>query len=346
VIASTTSPFPDGTSSTVTPANREHTDTREPAAGRPAAIPKTRLAILVPVFQAEETLGPLIDELLPVASRITPDFDVLLVDDGSTDRSWEAIERAAARDPRVRGLRLIRNFGEHVAITAGMDHVDADQVVIMACDLQDDPAAIQAMIEKAAEGYDLVLVRRIARKDAWTKRALARLFYAMISLLFHVHYDYRVGNFRLLSRSAADYFRQHRERARNVNAIMTLMGVRTGYVDVRHRARTHGRSTYTLRRSALMAASVVLGYSQIPLLLSGVVGGLLCVASLVWMLALAFRALGGAAVSSTALVLASIGAVGGLVLLNLGIVGAYLGRAATEAKDRPMYFVNARVGRF
>lgn len=306
----------------------------------------TRLAVIIPVYQAAEALDPLITELMPVLTRITDDFDVLLVDDGSTDASWAGILDQAARDRRVRGLRLIRNFGEHVAITAGFDHVDAEQTVVMACDLQDDPAAIETMVQKAAEGYDLVLVRRMARQDTWTKRLLARLFYALISLLFHVHYDYRVGNFRLLSRQAAEYFRQHRERARNVNAIMALMDVRTGYVDVRHRARRFGRSTYTLRRSALMAASVVLGYSQIPLLLSGVVGGLLCLSSLVWAMVLGLLALSGRAVSSTALILAGIGAIGGLLLLNLGIVGAYLGRAATEAKDRPMYFIDSRIGRF
>lgn len=306
----------------------------------------TRIAVVIPVYQAADAIEPLVAELLPELTRLTDDFDVLLVDDGSTDKSWTRIQEQAARDRRIRGLRLIRNFGEHVAITAGLDHVDADQIVIMACDLQDDPAAIARLVEKAAEGYDLVLVRRLERKDSWTKRALARLFYALISLLFHVDYDYRVGNFRLLSRSAADYLRQHRERARNVNAIMALMDVRTGYIDVKHRARRYGRSTYTLKRSALMAASVVLGYSQIPLLLSGVVGGVLCLASIVWALVLGGLALAGRPVSSTALILAGVGAVGGLVLLNLGIVGAYLGRAATEAKDRPMYFVNAKVGRF
>jgi hypothetical protein len=218
--------------------------------------------------------------------------------------------------------------------------------VIMACDLQDDPAAIATMVEKATQGFDLVLVRRLQRKDGWLKVTLARAFYAVMTLLLHVDYDYRVGNFRLLSRPALDYFRQHRERARNVNAIMALMGVRTGYVDVVHRARRHGRSTYTLRHSALMAANVILGYSQIPLLVSGAIGGFLCVASIGFGGFVAVRALGGHAASPTALVLAGIGAMGGLVLLNLGIVGAYLGRAATEAKERPLYFIEAKTGQF
>jgi len=299
-----------------------------------------RLAIVIPVYQAEAALAELTGELVATLAAITPDFEVWLVDDGSTDGSWPEIQRLSGKEPRIHGLRLIRNFGEHVAITAGLDRVDADHAVVMACDLQDDPAAIPRMLEASAQGADLVLVRRMKRRDGWFKRLLARLFYAFISLLFNVQYDYRVGNYRLLTRRAVDYFRQHRERMRNVNAIMALMGVSTAYVDVTHRPRRHGRSTYTLGRSARMAASVVIGYSDIPLVMSGAFGGLLGLAALAWGTVLAVRALGGEAVSGTAVAICAMAAIGGLVLINLGIVGAYLGRAAREAKERPMYFVS------
>ena len=262
------------------------------------------------------------------------------MDDGSTDGSWAEVARLTAGDTRFRAIRLIRNFGEHVAITAGLDRVDADHVVIMACDLQDDPAAIAAMLAAASQGADLVLVRRLKRRDAWLKRTLARVFYALISLLFHIDYDYRVGNFRMLTRRAVEYFRQHRERMRNVNAIMALMGLRTAYVDVTHRARRHGKSTYTLGRSARMAASVIIGYSDIPLLVSGAFGGLLLAGAILWGAVLMGRSFSGRASSEMAVAVAAIAGIGGLVLLNLGIVGAYLGRAAREAKERPMYFVS------
>lgn len=303
-----------------------------------------RIAVVVPVYQAEQTLDPLLSELVPTLTRLAEDYEIWLVDDGSTDGSWAAIERLAAGNTRLHGLRLIRNFGEHVAITAGLDRVDADYTVIMACDLQDDPAAIPAMFEQATRGADLVLVRRMKRRDAWLKRQLARAFYAVISLLFHVDYDYRVGNFRLLTRRAVDYFRLHRERMRNVNAIMALMGLSTAYVDVTHRARRHGRSTYTLARSARMAASVIVGYSDIPLLVSGAFGGVLLVSSLVWGAWLAMATLLGREVSNVALIVCAVLGIGGLVLVNLGIVGAYLGRAAREAKERPMYFVAQSTG--
>jgi glycosyltransferase involved in cell wall biosynthesis len=297
------------------------------------------ISVVIPVYQAEQTLADLTAELMSALKAITEDYDIWLIDDGSTDGSWRAIERLATASPRLRGVRLIRNFGEHVAITAGLDRVDADYVVIMACDLQDDPAAIAGMIDEARRGADLVLARRLKRRDAWLKRQLARAFYAVISLLFHVDYDYRVGNFRLLTRRAVDYFGLHRERMRNVNAIMALMGVPTAYVDVTHRARRHGKSTYTLARSARMAASVIIGYSDIPLLLSGAFGGLLLLGAMLWAGWLGVRALGREPVSGTALLGCLVMAIGGLLLVNLGVVGAYLGRAAREAKERPMYFV-------
>jgi glycosyltransferase involved in cell wall biosynthesis len=298
-----------------------------------------RVSVVIPVYQAEPTLAELTAELMSALKAITEDYDIWLIDDGSTDGSWRAIERLAATSSRLHGVRLIRNFGEHVAITAGLDRVDADYAVIMACDLQDDPAAIAGMIEEARRGADLVLARRLKRRDGWLKRQLARAFYAVISLLFHVDYDYRVGNFRLLTRRAVDYFLLHRERMRNVNAIMALMGVPTAYVDVTHRARRHGKSTYTLARSARMAASVIIGYSDIPLLLSGALGGLLLIGAILWAGWLGVRALGGTPLSGAALVGCMVMGIGGLLLVNLGIVGAYLGRAAREAKERPMYFV-------
>jgi len=295
------------------------------------------LAVVIPVYQAEHTLQPLLSELCPVLEGVTPGWQIWLVDDASRDGSWAEVTRAAQADPRIRGLRLIRNCGEHVAITAGLDRVDADHVVIMACDQQDDPTAIPSMLEAARAGADLVLVRRRRRQDAWIKRLFARAFYATISLLVSVNYDYRVGNYRLLTRRALQYFNAHRERTRNVNAIMALMNVATAYVDVAHRPRSHGRSTYSFGKSARMAASVIVGYSDVPLLLPAALGVVLVALAAGWSLPWALGI--SAPESDLSIVLAAVGGVGGLLLLNLGVVGAYLGRAARDAKERPIYFV-------
>ena len=138
----------------------------------------------------------------------------------------------------------MRNYGEHVAITAGLDHTDADHTLIMACDLQDDPAAIPAIVDAArTTGADLVLTRRLQRQDPLLKRLLARIFYAVVQFFVKVRYDHRVGNYRGLSRRGVHYFREYRERTRNVNAIMAIMRVPTTTIDVQHQAagRRHER---------------------------------------------------------------------------------------------------------
>ncbi len=304
-----------------------------------------RIAVVVPVYLAEQSLDQLQGELTPILNSVSDDHYVLYVDDGSSDGSWDRITALAAADARVAGIRLIRNFGEHVAISAGLDHVDADYVVIIACDLQDDPAAISDMVRHAQAGAELVLARRMRRRDPLMKRLLARLFYALVAMLVHVKYDYRVGNYRLLTRRTLEYFRSYRERSRNVSAIMAFMGVRTSYVDVPHRPRQHGRSSYSLWRSVKMAADVVLDYSHIPLLFSSALGVLLLIAAVIGALLSTTRR-GNVWVADYGPELRLVVTfVGGLILLNLGIVGAYLGRAATEARLRPLYFVERTAGR-
>jgi glycosyltransferase involved in cell wall biosynthesis len=304
-------------------------------------VPK--IGVVVPVYQAEATLDELHRRLVDVLDGLTPDWQVVYVDDGSRDGSWPLVEAKCA-DRRVTGLKLIRNFGEHVAITAGLDQVDADHAVIMACDLQDDPAALPALVAAQRDtGADLVLVRRLRRQDPPLKRLLARLFYAVIRFFVRVDYDYRVGNYRCLSRRAVDYFRQHREALRNVNAIMAIMDLRTTYVDVQHQPRFAGRSTYNLYRSARMAFHVLVGYSEVPLYLVVILGVTIIAAALLaglWQLVAAPPA--DAAVGAIARATAVLALIGGLIVLAIGTVGVYLTKSFAEAMKRPIYFVEAR----
>jgi dolichol-phosphate mannosyltransferase len=303
-----------------------------------------KLGVVVPVYRGEPTLDELHRRVTAQLGALATDWQIVYVDDGSPDRSWPMLEALAATSPRVRALRLIRNFGEHVAITAGLDAIDADYTYIMACDLQDDPAAMPALLEAArTTGADLVLTRRLRRQDAAVKRLLARLFYLLVRFLVKVHYDHRVGNYRLLSRRAVAYFRGYRERTRNVNAIMAIMDVPTATVDVQHQPRGGGASGYSLYRSARMAFHVLVGYSEVPL-------------QLVVMLGAAITALAAAALAWTAwtpphpdeavqairaatAVLVLIG-----VVLAIGTVGVYLTKSFVESMKRPLYFVADRRG--
>ena len=231
-----------------------------------------KLGVVVPVYRGESTLEELHRRITATLAALTDDWQIVYVDDGSADRSWPIVEGFAA-SPRVTALRLIRNYGEHVAITAGLDAVDADHVAIIACDLQDDPSALPALVEAArTTGADMVLTRRLRRQDPLLKRTLARLFYAAVQFFVKVRYDHRVGTYRLLSRRAVTLFREYRERTRNVNAIMAIMGVPTTTIDVQHQARAGGTSGYSIYRSARMAFHVLVGYSEVPLQLVVMLG--------------------------------------------------------------------------
>ena len=302
-----------------------------------------KIGVVVPVYQAEATLDELHRRLVTVLDGLTPDWQVVYVDDGSRDRSWALVEATCA-DPRVVGLKLIRNFGEHVAITAGLDLVDADHTVIMACDLQDDPAALPSLVAAQREtGADLVLVRRMRRKDPLLKRLLARLFYAVIRFFVRVDYDYRVGNYRCLTRRAVGYFRQHREHLRNVNAIMAIMDLRTTYVDVEHQARAGGRSGYNLYRSSRMAFHVLVGYSEVPLYLVVILGvTIIALTVLAFGWQLAAEPPMDPAVRAIRLATTVLALIGGLIVLAIGTVGVYLTKSFAEAMKRPIYFVETR----
>lgn len=305
-----------------------------------------KLGVVVPVYRGESTLEELHRRLTGALGALTDDWQIVYVDDGSADRSWPIVDAFAAASPRVTALRLIRNYGEHVAITAGLDHVDADHVAIVACDLQDDPAALPALVEAArTTGADLVLTRRMRRQDALVKRTLARIFYALVQFFVKVRYDHRVGNYRLLSRRGVMLFREYRERTRNVNAIMAIMGVPTTTIDVQHQRRGGGTSGYSLYRSARMAFHVLVGYSEVPLQLVVMLGATItAVAAIVLARTTWLPPHPDAAVQAIHTATAVLVFMCGLIVLAIGTVGVYLTKSFVESMKRPLYFVADRRG--
>lgn len=302
--------------------------------------------MVVPVYRGEPTLEELHRRVTTQLDALADDWQIVYVDDGSPDRSWAMLERLVAEGAgRVRALRLIRNYGEHVAITAGLDALDADHVYIMACDLQDDPAAMPALLDAARNsGADLVLTRRLKRQDAALKRLLARLFYLAVRFLVKVHYDHRVGNYRLLSRRAVTYFREFRERTRNVNAIMAIMHVPTTTIDVQHQPRGGGASGYSLSRSARMAFHVLVGYSEVPLQLVVLLGATVAAVAAVVLAATLWTPAPDAVLRAVHRATATLAFLAGLIILAIGTVGVYLTKSFVESMKRPLYFVAERRG--
>jgi dolichol-phosphate mannosyltransferase len=302
------------------------------------------LSIVSPVYGSAGIVAPLVERIVAAVAPLTADFEIVLVEDGSPDDSWAQIAAVASREPRVRGLRLARNFGQHAAITAGLAHARGAYVVVMDCDLQDDPAYIQALLSKAREGYDIVLTRKANRRHAWHRNLGARGFAAVFNLLSgHRPSDPQVGGYSILSRQVVDAFLQVRDVHRHYLLILGWLGFRTAVVPVEHQPRHSGQSTYTLLRLLRHALEGIT--SQSTLLLKFAVGiGFIYFCSSVagaTYLCISYFLHGFRAgwASTVVLLLASTG----LILMAVGILGIYIGNVFEQVRNRPIYLIQDHV---
>ncbi|MGH8616149.1 MAG: glycosyltransferase family 2 protein [Burkholderiales bacterium] len=299
------------------------------------------LSVVVPVYRGEHTLDELYRRLVAALEPVTPDFELVLVEDCGGDRSWEKIVALAARDPRVKGLQFSRNFGQHYGITAGLDHCDGDWVVVMDCDLQDRPEEIPRLYAKAKEGYDVVLALRGRRADAPLKRAGSWLFYRLFSWLADTDYDGDAGNFRIISRKVVVQCRRMREQLRFFGGLINWMGFSAAAIEVQHDSRHEGRSTYTFAKLWTLAADTIIAYSDKPLRLAVRFGFVLSALAFAFGLyIIVHHWLYGSPVIGWASLMVSIYFIGGVIISILGIIGIYLGKTFDETKKRPLYIVS------
>lgn len=298
------------------------------------------LSIVIPVYKAENCLHPLYDRLKASLETITPDFEIILVEDCGGDRSWEIICELAKSDPRVKGIQFSRNFGQHYGITAGLDHCDGDWVVVMDCDLQDRPEEIPRLYEKAQEGYDVILARRGKRKDPFFKRLTSSLFYKVFNYFTELEYDSEVGNFRIISRRVAENYRLIREQLRFFGGIVDWMGFPTASVNVSHEERFAGQSTYTFSKLWKLASETIIAYSDKPLRICVRLGFLLSTFAFAYGVIILLKALiYGSPVTGWSSLIISLYFLGGIIISILGILGIYLGKTFDETKKRPLYLV-------
>lgn len=303
-----------------------------------------KIAAVIPVFNSQATLNELYERLVAALTPISDDFEIVLIEDAGADGSWELIAALAAKDARVKAMRFSRNFGQHHAITAGLDVCDADWVVLMDCDLQDDPAEIAKLYARACEGFDVVLARRSQRRDTRWKRSLSWGFYRAFGWLTGIPWDERIGMFRILSRTVVEQLRTMREQLRFIVGLVDWMGFPTSTVDVRHSARPSGRSQYTLRRLFRLAFAAVIAHSDRPLRLAIGLGFGFSVGAFLLGLLIVFRyfMLGNPIIGWSSLFV-TVCFIGGIIISLIGVLGVYLGKVFDQVKGRPLYIVRNRL---
>ncbi|MBI5436576.1 MAG: glycosyltransferase family 2 protein [Nitrosomonadales bacterium] len=298
------------------------------------------ISIVVPVYKAENCLDELYRRLVLALETITPDFEIVLVEDCGGDRSWEIIERLSAQDGRVRGIQFSRNFGQHYGITAGLDYCNGDWVVVMDCDLQDRPEEIPRLYAKAQEGYDIVLARRGKRQDPLLKRCTSWLFYKLFSYLADIEYDAQTGNFRIMSRKVVNNFRRMREQLRFFGGLVQWMGFPSASIEVEHAERLEGNSTYTFAKLWKLASETIIAYSDKPLRLAIRFGFTMAFLAFCYGVYIFIRALFyGSPIEGWSSLIVSLYFIGGIIIAILGIMGIYLGKTFDESKKRPLYIV-------
>lgn len=298
------------------------------------------LSVVTPVYRAEGCLEELYRRLVAALSGITQDFEIIMVEDCGGDRSWDVIRSLAARDPRVKGIRFSRNFGQHYGITAGLDHCDGDWVVVMDCDLQDRPEEIPRLYAKAREGYEVVIASRAQSGGPPSRSFTSWLFYKLFSWLADMEYDGQAGNYRMISRKVVARLRQMREQLRFFGALLNWMGFPSATIDVKHDERYAGPSTYTMAKLWKLAWETIIAYSDKPLRLSVRLGFVLAFLAFCYGIYIIIRALlYGTSITGWSSLIVSIYFIGGIIIAILGILGIYLGKTYDETKKRPLYIV-------
>lgn len=298
-------------------------------------------SIVVPVYNEIQNLPELYRRIVQVMDATGEPWELIFVDDGSTDGSTDWMRTLASQDSRVRPVIFARNFGHQIAVTAGLDYSRGDAVVIIDADLQDPPEVIRELIAKWREGYEVVYAVRAEREgEGWFKLFTASLFYRLIYRITDVNIPLDAGDFRLMDRKVVDVINRMRERHRFLRGMSAWVGFKQIGVPYRRAARFAGVTKYPFRKMLRLAINAVTSFSYFPLQLATYLGFFSAGLSLIAIpIVIIERLAGQQAFLGQATTLIAVLFLGGVQLISLGILGEYVGRLYDEAKGRPLYIV-------
>ncbi len=300
-----------------------------------------KISVVSPVYGCCGSLRELYERLNQSLSSISEDFEIVFVNDASPDNSWDVIKELVQQDSRVKGINLSRNFGQHKAIAAGIHHAQGDWVVVMDCDLQDQPEEIIKLYNKAQEGYDAVFGQRIGRQDSRKKRWASRAFIAVYDYLSDSKTDPTIGNFSIISRKVVEGLKQFKEQHHAYTFFVIWLGFKRTYVEIEHAKREVGTSSYNFKRLIQLAMDNIVSQSNKLLRMSIKFGFGLASFSALYAIYLVIKYfVTDEIVPGWTSVMVSIYFIGGLLFANLGLIGLYIGKIFDETKGRPLYVID------
>lgn len=307
-------------------------------------VAEIKISIVSPVYRGEKMVSELVRRNVEALDGMGVDYEIILVNDASPDNSWTAIEQECKKNPKVKGLNLSRNFGQHYAITAGLTYATGEWIVVMDCDLQDRPEEIPNLYTKAQEGYDSVLAQRVQRSHGWFKKLGSRCFYKVFSYLTETKQDASVANFGIYNRKVIDAVLSMGDAMRYFPTQIQWVGFKRAYLPIQHDERAEGKSTYNLSRLFRLAFDTIISFSDKPMRLMVKMGLFVTLASfIVGVVFLVRYCLGEIEVLGFTSLIISLWLLGGIIISLIGVVGIYLGKLFEKAKDRPTFIVNEKL---
>ena len=307
-------------------------------------INQIHISIVSPVYRGENMVSELVRRIVQNVETITSDYEIILVNDASPDNSWSEIEKECTKNTKVKGINLSRNFGQHYAITAGLNYAKGEWVVVMDCDLQDRPEEIPNLYKKALEGWDIVYAKRKQRQDKWLKRMSSEIFNAVLNWLSGSKKDKEVANFGIYKNIVISEYNKIPEYARSFGSLIRYLGFKKTAIDVQHASRAEGKSSYTLHRMLKLTFDVIISNSNKPLRMAVSIGFTMSLISfLLALYNIVAKVTNIISFPGYTTTVFSIWFVGGLMLFVMGILGLYIGKIFDQVKGRPYYIVRDKL---
>ena len=302
---------------------------------------KESVSVVVPIYNDEEVITELHRRLRPVMEQITADYEIILVDDGSRDRSWEKMLEVRRENERIKAVRLSRNFGQQSAIAAGLSLTSKDLIVLMDSDLQDRPEDIPVLIDalQADPQATMAIAQWEERKDSRMKLAVSRLFQRVSNSITEIHTMPRLGIFRVMKKSVVDELQKFPEKTATTVSLLYYIGSKYVAVPLKRDARFAGRSGYNLRKMLALTFARIFSFSMFPIRIVTYLGAILCIGSMVAALALVIYKMVGNVVAGWTSMMVLMLFLFGLNFAFLGVLGEYIGRIFLETKQRPKFMI-------
>jgi len=304
---------------------------------------RKKISVVIPVFDEIDVIDACYERLTEVMSGIDGfEYELMFIDDGSTDRSHERLLDLHSRDPHLKIIKFSRNFGHQVAVTAGVDEADGDAIIIIDADLQDPPEVIPEMIQKWQEGYDVVYgVRKRRAGEGRMKLWTAAAFYRLLRRFTNIEIPVDVGDFRLISARAAAYLRQLREKDRFVRGLVSWVGFKQVGLPYERESRLAGETKYPFSKMFKFAIDGITSFSSLPLKLASWLGYLASFLAFIYLISVFIQRAMGYTVEGWATIMVAMLFLGGVQLICIGIIGEYIGRIFNETKSRPLYVIES-----